>query len=556
MLTNFIGKRGVELFVGLGCLLVLSLVASCSGSSPSPTPTNALSDTAKTETVPALEPSATPTEMGAPISPEPSDALPTVISHPGLNLAVFTGQNFVGSGNCAVCHTALVDGAGNDVSIDTHWRSAMMANAAVDPLWQAKVSSEITRNPGLKDVIEDKCARCHTPMAHTRVSVDGGTVALFGNGFFNPENPQNVQAMDGVSCTLCHQIQDVELGEEASFSGGFVIDTEAVSPDRPIFGPFPNQFEQLMISTVGYKPVLGSQTLDSGLCAACHTLFTPYVDSSGKVLGEFPEQTPYLEWENSSYGDGLDEDQACQQCHMPEAEGKVVISNMPRGGRLQARSPFVQHHFVGGNAFMLKILQGGVEELELRASTDQFEATLLRTLDQLQNKTAELTIVEAQVENDAMTLVLDVKNKTGHKLPTGFPTRSVWIHLVVTDAEGQMVFESGQPLPDGSIAGNNADEDLKTYEPHYDVISQPDQVQIYQTIMHNSDGAVTYTLLRAASYVKDNRLLPDGFDKSSASEAIAVWGQAIGDENFTGGSDQVRYQVDLQGHSGPFTVTA
>jgi len=33
-------------------------------------------------------------------------------------------------------------------------------------------------------------------------------------------------------------------------------------------------------------------------------------------------------------------------------------------------------------------------------------------------------------------------------------------------------------------------------------------------------------------------------------------GQATGDGNFTGGSDQVRYQADLQGHSGPFTVTA
>ena len=34
--------------------------------------------------------------------------------------------------------------------------------------------------------------------------------------------------------------------------------------------------------------------------------------------------------------------------------------------------------------------------------------------------------------------------------------------------------------------------------------------------MLNSEEAVTYTLLRANSYAKDNRLLPAGFDKASA----------------------------------------
>jgi hypothetical protein len=41
------------------------------------------------------------------------------------------------------------------------------------------------------------------------------------------------------------------------------------------------------------------------------------------------------------------------------------------------------------------------------------------------------------------------------------------------------------------------------YEPHYDVITKPGQVQIYEGIMLNTDNEVTYTLLRAAKYVKD-----------------------------------------------------
>lgn len=54
----------------------------------------------------------------------------------------------------------------------------------------------------------------------------------------------------------------------------------------------------------------------------------------------------------------------------------------------------------------------------------------------------------------------------------------------------------------------------------------PDQVRIYEPIMGHSDSAVTYTLLRAAKYLKDNRLLPPGFVKQDAPVDIAVYGAA------------------------------
>ena len=60
--------------------------------------------------------------------------------------------------------------------------------------------------------------------------------------------------------------------------------------------------------------------------------------------------------------------------------------------------------------------------------------------------------------------------------------------------------------------------------------------------MGDSSGAVTYTLLRGAKYLKDNRLLPTGFDKQTASSDIRAVG-ATWDTNFVGGSDNVRYSV-------------
>ncbi|MEZ4626540.1 MAG: hypothetical protein R2843_17445, partial [Thermomicrobiales bacterium] len=150
---------------------------------------------------------------------------------------------------------------------------------------------------------------------------------------------------------------------------------------------------------------------------------------------------------------------------------------------------------------------------------------------------------------------LDVATLTGHKFPSGFPSRRAWIHATVTDATGAIVFESGAPQPDGSIAGNDA-ATPGAFEPHYDTITSADQVQIYESVMENSDAEVTYTLLRAAAYAKDNRLLPGGFDKAGAHPDIAVYGAAATDDDFAAGGDRVEYSIDVSSAEGPFTVTA
>jgi hypothetical protein len=64
----------------------------------------------------------------------------------------------------------------------------MMANAAKDPLWQAKVASEVARTPALQEVIEGTCALCHMPMAYTQAEVSGQPTLMLGDGFLNPAN--------------------------------------------------------------------------------------------------------------------------------------------------------------------------------------------------------------------------------------------------------------------------------------------------------------------------------------------------------------------------------
>jgi hypothetical protein len=67
---------------------------------------------------------------------------------------------------------------------------------------------------------------------------------------------------------------------------------------------------------------------------------------------------------------------------------------------------------------------------------------------------------------------------------------------------------------------------------------------------------VTYTLLRAAQYLKDNRILPAGAEKATLPAEIAVYGGAAGDANFLGGSDLVTYRAEVRGATGPFTLSA
>jgi len=74
--------------------------------------------------------------------------------------------------------------------------------------------------------------------------------------------------------------------------------------------------------------------------------------------------------------------------------------------------------------------------------------------------------------------------------------------------------------------------------------------------MVGPDGAVTTGLLTALRYVKDNRLLPHGFDKRTADAEIAVHGDADGDADFTGGGDRIRYSVAVGDAQGPFQVEA
>ena len=461
---------------------------------------------------------------------------------PGAHAAV----TFPTSDNCLACHNSIIAASGEDVSIGASWRASMMANSARDPYWQASVRRETIDHPMVQETIEHECSICHMPMAHTAAVAAGRAPEIFRllpGRSKNDSDDEHRLAADGVSCALCHQITPDRLGSRESFVGRYVI---ASGPTR-MNGPFEIDRGRagLMRSATGFEPSAAEHVRQSELCATCHTLYTQAVGPDGKTIGSLPEQVPYLEWRHSAFR----EERSCQSCHMPAIADTPITSVLG-----EPRDALARHTFLGGNFFMLRLLNRFRGELAVTAPPQELDAAANGTVRQLQRDTAELVLARAMRAAGTLELDVDVRNLTGHKLPTGYPSRRVWLHVTVHDAAGKTLFESGAIDARGSIAGNDNDTDPQRFEPHYEEIQSADQVQIYESMMADSAGRLTTGLLQGLTFVKDNRLLPRGFEKASAEPDIAVRGNAAADVDFRAESDRVRYRINVGAGAGPLQV--
>jgi hypothetical protein len=426
----------------------------------------------------------------------------------------------------------------------------MMANSARDPYWQAGVRREIIDHAESRAAIEDECSICHMPMARYESKLDGHKGEVFSHLRFDHKRPGDRLAVDGVSCSLCHQISKEKLGTRESFVGRFVIDATDKG-ERPAYGPFKIETGHTRImrsSSGGFRPTEAEHIRQSEVCATCHTLYTKALGPLGKVTGELPEQMPYQEWLHSDFRTK----QSCQSCHMPVVEEKVAITSVLG----QPRDGVSRHVFVGGNFFMQRMLNRYRNELSVAALPQELASAAERTVTFLQSRSVTIAIDHVDVRAGRLEAEVLVQNLCGHKLPTGYPSRRAWIHVVVRDRNQRTVFESGAFDAQGSIRGNDNDADPARFEQHYTEITSADKVQIYEAIMADQAGSVTTALLSAVRYVKDNRLLPRGFDKRTASNDIAVQGGASEDGNFTDAGDRVRYSVALGDTQGPFQIVA
>jgi hypothetical protein len=475
-------------------------------------------------------------------------------------LAQQTGQ-FSSYQNCTACHTNLVlpSGAVDVSNLDNPprirgasrppatplgpaslWPASIMAHSARDPYHRAKVRFEGATNPTLTAVIEDTCLRCHAPLQQYPMRSTGTLMKL---------DDLNAIGREGVNCTLCHQTMTQSLGTKDSFEGGFTINNS-----RLIYGPHSNPFAQPMLGNTGYMPVLGDHIRNSAMCATCHTVITPVLTASGEIAGEFIEQSPFLEWLASDWSA---RGRSCQSCHVPtlkDTAGREVaqyIAHQPNGRApyppTSPRTPFGLHSLTGGNYQVLGML-GELFPAEL----PWLDAQRGRSRENLQD--AVDLLAGAKREGDSLTLTVKLTNLTGHKLPTGFPSRRIWLSVSAIARDGQVLFRSGRwDGRSGHIEGAGEPQ------PHYSRITRQDQAMIYETEMEDVSGNLTSSILRTARYRKDNRILPAGFDLARVqiegihSSELSPAGTG-GDADFRPGSDTVEYSFAAPNSKGPYRI--
>jgi Cytochrome c554 and c-prime len=452
---------------------------------------------------------------------------------------------FAPSYHCKGCHStdpqgfALVDGDGNDVAMYDAWASSMMANAARDPFWRAKVSHETFTHPDYKDETENKCTSCHAPLGNY-------TARYHGDPHYGmDELLLDTMGLDGVSCSACHQMSATALGDLNS--GLLNYDTNRVQ-----YGPYPLPFAAPMSDFVGFTPVFSTHINDAGICASCHTLVTETFDLSGQPNGDtYIEQATYHEWLNSQYNvDNI----SCQACHMARIADSVVISD--NFNALQPRFPYGLHDLVGANTMMLQLMRDNRVALGINATVENYNKTIAATLDMLQNQTLDLSMELTDATLDTLFLELKLKNKAGHKFPSGYPSRRAFVELqVISLADGETLFHSGKINNNNEVVGLDPN-----FEPHYDVINQEDQVQIYEIVPADVNANFTTILERAAFSLKDNRLPPLGFKTNHAVyDTTLIVGNALTDPDFNfengeegSATDRIRYHVSRSDFNGGF----
>ena len=318
------------------------------------------------------------------------------------------------------------------------------------------------------------------------------------------------------------------------------------------------------------------------------------------------EQATYLEWLNSKYqtefGEPGQHAQECQDCHMrtgyesldgtvsidpiqtkiatiedqdyPEADYRLPIEEITVKFREEG---FRRHTFQGLNIFLAEMFSQfndvlGVRMGDFETGTNGLPFAIENFVINARRNTADIEITRWEVDGQTLEADVRVVNKTGHRLPSGVGFRRLWIEfLVLDDSRGQervvwgsgrtngvgvLVDDEGQVLPTEFFDEIEIDGKMvEQFQPHHTVITEQDQVQIYEELASNAKGKLTTSFIHRAHHVKENRLLPQGWTKDGPSKEIpaafihathpgyeAAKDPAYGDGS---GSDTVTYRVTI-----------
>ena len=338
-------------------------------------------------------------------------------------------RSFAGSESCgnAGCHEEIY----------AEWLPSAHRYASMDAGFQA-IQSMMAKQNGA--VSTRYCGGCHDPISLFSGTKNIGIDELTSLDGYN----------EGISCLACHAIKQTDVAGNANY----VIER----PERYAWeqrdGRMASFLSDFLLRTYPDHHV---ETLSRRMfktpefCAACHKQF---IDEKVNKVGWVQLQNQFDNWRASRW---FDEDHPertveCRECHMP-----LTASNDPAAGdaadlnRTEDDGLHRSHSFLGANQFIpvLHELEGAEEHVAAIEKWLRGEIEIPEIAEKWADGPAVpivLVVPDSVVEGEELEVVVHIiNNKVGHDFPTGpLDIIQAWIEIEVTDADGHVVFHTGQ----------------------------------------------------------------------------------------------------------------
>lgn len=320
---------------------------------------------------------------------------------------------------CAGCHSRQYE----------EWTASVHALAFIDPVYQGELNKAVK---AVGHEISRQCEGCHTPAGVVTGEIKGPGISGLSD-----------MAIAGVSCDVCHSISAVTHWETPSREpeNGSMILTPGVETSDGVqlrkYGPFePTKMCGMDFHDCEESPLY----LQSELCASCHQVY--------HYESHFPIEATYLEWKHGPYSQ---RDIQCQDCHM------VDIDTFLRSADRFIKPVLSEyHHYFNGANFLLYHLASAMyqkagDEEKAKIATQKFDMAVARL-----QAAAELEISPVYIGGRLNEIKVRVKNiRAGHNLPTSLTNvRQMWLELLVTDSNGQVLASSGRIDGEGHLEPN------------------------------------------------------------------------------------------------------
>ncbi len=398
---------------------------------------------------------------------------------------LFVENRFPSATACRTCHPGHFD----------EWSVSQHAYSQLSPVFNAMAGKISKLTNGTNG---DFCIRCHTPIGMN-----------LSEKTFMSQMDRHPTSREGITCVACHRVSKAYgkiSGREAIVEGSIF---------QPVYGPTGDaELKRVLSKPDEYRVVTDPkqqgraihtgvvkffELTQPGFCGSCHDV---------TLVNGFRLEEAFSEFKASPAArKGI----KCQDCHMGNEPGKpsgfreepaALVGGVPtrprkrtdhrfagpdysvihpalfpfneRAQQLATMRQWLQFDWKAGwgtDAFEKKVPADFQFPEHWKSVDDRYDArevieTNLKRLAEiaelrkkvLQNgyQFSDVRVVKADASGIKVEVV--IKNATeGHNIPTGFTNeRLVWLHAVVTDADGKVVFESGDLDPNGDLRDSHS----------------------------------------------------------------------------------------------------